>query len=307
MTGYFDLQVNGFHGVDFNADDSDVDAIREACLWLADDGATAFLPTIITAELEKMIARISAVAAAIDADASVAGLVRGIHVEGPFINPADGFVGAHPRAAVLPADPDVARRLIDAGRGHVRLVTLAPESDADMRTTSWLAGQGIVVAAGHSDASRDELAAAADAGLSLFTHLGNGCPGVLPRHDNIVQRVLSLSDRLFVSFIADGHHVPMFALQNYLQTIAPERIVIVSDAITAAGLGPGRHRLSDQVVDVDADGAAWSADRKHFAGSATPISRMTRILRDELGIDDTTLRRWTWDNPGRLMGLERTP
>lgn len=79
--------------------------------------------------------------------------------------------------------------------------------------------------------------------MALFTHLGNGCPGLMPRHDNIVQRALSLSDQLCISLMADGHHIPFFALANYLQCIPDERVVIVSDAISAAGFGSGTFSL----------------------------------------------------------------
>ena len=89
-------------------------------------------------------------------------------------------------------------------------------------------------------------AASIDAGLSLFTHLGNGCPGVLPRHDNIIQRVLSLSDSLHIGFIADGVHVPFFALANYLKCCGIDRAFIVTDAICGAGLGPGEYSIGDR-------------------------------------------------------------
>ncbi len=158
------------------------------------------------------------------------------------------------------------------------------------------------MAAGHCDPSLDQLKESIDAGLGLFTHLGNGCPGQLHRHDNIVQRVLSVSERLPISFIADGHHIPPFALKNYLRCVPSENIVIVSDAISAAGLGPGRYELADQIVHVDEDGAAWSADRKHFAGCATTLPEMVRILKDKVGIDPTVSMRWMTDNPQRLLG-----
>ncbi|MCG8653932.1 MAG: N-acetylglucosamine-6-phosphate deacetylase, partial [Pirellulales bacterium] len=141
-----------------------------------------------------------------------------------------------------------------------------------------------------------------DAGLKLFTHLGNGCPGQLHRHDNIVQRVLSMSDQLKISFIADGHHVPVFALKNYLRCVPRDNVIIVTDAISAAGLGPGRYELSDQVVEVDPDGAAWSACRTHFAGCATTMPEMVRILRERLAASEAEIPAWTSENAANLLG-----
>lgn len=296
-----DLQVNGYAGVDFNGDSLAPKQIRSLCQRLRDDGVEGILATVITDDLPSMIRRVSTIAEFIDSDPQIAAVIQGVHVEGPFINPANGYVGAHPADAVRPAEVDAAERLIDAGRGHVRLWTLAPEMDEGARVVEWLHGRGVTVAAGHSDASIDQLRRAMDAGLRLFTHLGNGCPALLPRHDNIVQRVLSLSDELYVSFIADGHHVPPFALANYLRRVPDEHIVIVSDAISAAGLGSGRFALGNQTVEVDEAGAAWAADRTHFAGSAATLHKMRNVLASELGVSDEQFARWTGENPRQLL------
>lgn len=301
MSGDVDLQVNGYAGVDFNGDSLDEQAVTDACRRMKDDGVAAALATVITAPLETMCRRIAHIADRIEGSPEVANVVTGIHVEGPFISPLDGYVGAHPKASVMRAERDAMGQLLDAGRGYVRLVTLAPEMDDDADVTRWLSDQGVVVAAGHSDATLDQLRRAIGAGLGLYTHLGNGCPGQLPRHDNIIQRVLSLADRLMVSFIADGHHVPPLALGNYLKCVPSEHVVIVTDAISAAGLGPGRYRLGDQTVEVDEEGAAWSADRTHFAGSAATMPVMRAVLTDRLGIDPATVDRWTSENPARLL------
>ncbi len=185
---YVDLQVNGYGGIDFNQDDLSAEQLHEACVKLRGDGVERILATIITESLPRMRGRLQRLADLRDRDPLVAEVVAGLHIEGPFISPVDGYRGAHPLDAVMPAEVDAMQSLLDAGRGQVRLVTLAPEYDAGLRTTSHLAERGVLVAAGHTDAPLDVLRAAADAGLSLFTHLGNGCPGTMARHDNIVQR-----------------------------------------------------------------------------------------------------------------------
>ena len=301
MSHDVDLQVNGYAGVDFNADRLDAPAMAAACRRMADDGIALALATVITAPLEAMCRRLANITNLIEELPEVAAVIGGIHVEGPFISPHEGFVGAHPKASVMRADREPMGQLLDAAQGYVRLVTLAPEMDEDAALTRWLSDQGIIVAAGHSDASLDQLRRSIGAGLKLFTHLGNGCPGQLPRHDNIIQRVLSLADRLMVSFIADGHHVPLVALGNYLKCVPPENVVIVTDAISAAGLGPGRYQLADQIVEVDEMGATWSADRTHLAGSASTMPVMRAVLADQLGIEPATIDRWTSENPKRLL------
>jgi N-acetylglucosamine-6-phosphate deacetylase len=207
-TGFVDLQVNGYAGLDFNSESYTRDDLLALCERLRHDGVDRILATIITAPQPKMIDRIHHVATLIDTEPEIAQVISGIHIEGPFISPIAGYVGAHPVNSVLPASISVAEPLLQAGSGHIKLLTLAPEQDDEARVTRWLTSQNIIVAAGHSNASIDCLNQSIDAGLCLYTHLGNGCPTALPRHDNIIQRVLSLSNKLSISFIADGHHIP---------------------------------------------------------------------------------------------------
>ena len=214
--GYVDLQLNGCYGVDFNSDDLSAEQLHTACERLDADSVAGILATIITDDIQRMSARLARLAALRENDPLTRQILLGFHVEGPFISPAPGYVGAHPPQHVRRADLDDMKRLLDAAQGLVQLVTLAPECDSGMKLTRFLAGRGILVSAGHCDPSLHQLRAALDAGLSLFTHLGNGCPASLPRHDNVIQRVLSLADRMTICFIADGVHVPYPALGNYL-------------------------------------------------------------------------------------------
>ncbi len=300
---YIDLQVNGYAGVDFNADGLTADDLHRACQHMLDDGVAAALATIITEHVPTMCGRIARLARLRAADPLVARVIAGVHVEGPFINETPGYRGAHPADAIRPADADAARQLVDAGDGLVRLVTLAPERDAGLRVTRWLSRRNIRVAAGHCDPTPDELTAAADAGLTLFTHLGNGCPMQLPRHDNVIQRALGLSDRLTLCFIADGVHVPPVALRNYIRCAGVDRCVVVSDAMAAAGLGPGRYRLSRWEVVVGDDLAARAPDGSHLVGAAMSMRQAQAVLLDRVGLTPAQCRALMVDNPRAAVGL----
>jgi N-acetylglucosamine-6-phosphate deacetylase len=303
--GYVDLQVNGYAGVDFNGDHLTVEAMHGVCRRLRDEGAAGFLPAVITDEVDVMAARLARLAEVRRADSLAQEMILGIHIEGPFISGATGFVGAHPQAAVRPASLNQMERLLEAADGLTRIVTLAPEHDQGLQVTRYLADRGITVAAGHCDPSLEQLRAAIDAGLSMFTHLGNGCPAKINRHDNIIQRTLSLSGRLWISFIADGAHVPFPALGNYLRAASIERCVVVSDAISAAGLGPGRYRLGNQNVDVGEDQVPRSADGSHFVGSATAIPRMADNLRRFLQLSNDEVLHLTAIGPRRILGCDQ--
>jgi N-acetylglucosamine-6-phosphate deacetylase len=293
--------VNGYAGVDFNQDDLSGDDLHRVCQRLANEGVRGILATIITEEISVMARRLRRLVELRDADPLIQSVIAGLHIEGPFLNPTPGYRGAHPVDAICPATVDAMEHLLEAGAGQVRLVTLAPEQDASFSVARVLSMQGIAVSAGHCDPSLDTLDAAIDAGLTLFTHLGNGCPMEMHRHDNIIQRVLSRSDRLWITFIGDGVHVPFFALRNYLSVVGEERAIIVTDAMTAAGLGPGRYTLGRWDVEVGEDGAAWAPDRSHLVGAAITMPQCAANLRTHLGFSEETIRRLTFDNPRKAV------
>jgi N-acetylglucosamine-6-phosphate deacetylase len=193
------------------------------------------------------------------------------------------------------------QRLLDAAGGLTRLVTLAPERDPGLQVVRHLADRNILVAGGHSDASVDQLRAAIDAGLSLFTHLGNGCPPLLPRHDNIIQRVLSLRERLTLCFIGDGVHVPLVALGNYLQLVGTAHAVVVTDAISAARLGPGRYSIGSRSVQIGADLVARSPDGSYLFGSTATMPRMAALLGEQLGLSPGEIQQLLVDNPRAVL------
>lgn len=301
--GCFDLQVNGFAGVDFNQDGLSPEALRRACEALRRDGVQQILATIITDRPERMEARLARIVEWRKADPVVGGVIAGFHIEGPFLSPLDGYRGAHPPDAIRRADVGLMRALLAAADGLARVVTLAPEQDEAGEVIRFLAGQGVTVSAGHTDASFSQLQAAVGHGLSLFTHLGNGCPAHLPRHDNIIQRALALRESLWFGLIADGVHIPFFALRNYLRLAGIERCFVVTDAMAAAGLGPGRYRLGRWEVEVGEELAAREPGGAHLLGSALCMSRAAQNLRGELGLSAAAVDDLTWTNPRRALGL----
>ena len=297
ISGFFDLQVNGYAGVDFNQDDLMADQLHRACEKLRADGSRRILATIVTEDVDRMARRIANVVRLRDSDPLARDLIAGIHIEGPFLNPETGYRGAHPLDAIIPADAAAMDRLIDAGGGLVRLVTLAPEQDPGCVLMRLLSRRGIVVSAGHCNPSVEEIERALDAGLTLFTHLGNGCPMMLPRHDNIIQRALSFRDRLWLCFIADGVHIPFPALGNYLRCASIARAVVVTDAIAPAGLGPGHYTVSRWNLNIGEDLVARAPDGSHLVGSAVTMQRSAKNLREVIGLSEREVEQLTMLNP----------
>jgi N-acetylglucosamine-6-phosphate deacetylase len=269
----FDIQVNGAFGVDFNDDILTLDAFQFACAKLQATGVSLFLPTIITAPVETMGARIRKIVSFIEQESTLGSLVAGLHVEGPFISRLSGYRGTHPEHAILDAQLDVAKRLIDSGRGHIRMLTLAPEADYQFKTTEYLTNQSVVVFGGHSNATFDCLNQAIEHGLKGFTHLGNGCALEVNRHENIISRVLALRKKMYVSLIADGIHLPYWLLRSFVEIIGSENVIITSDSMSAAGMPPGEYQISGQPIIVDEDRRTRHRDHRSKVGSVSRCSQ----------------------------------
>ncbi len=298
----FDIQVNGYAGTDFNSDDLTADGLHHACQCLAQDGVDAILLTLITDTIPAMEARLQRITRLLEQDSFARQMIPGFHLEGPFISAEPGFVGAHPPHAVKPANLEDMKRLLDAAEGRTRLVTLAPEHDEHFHVTEFLSGAGITVSAGHCDPTLAQLEAAIGHGLSMVTHLGNGCPLQLHRHNNFIQRALALHDRLWLCFIPDGVHVDFFALKNYLRCAGIERSIFVTDAISAARLGPGKYHLAGREVSVGSDLVARLPNGQ-FCGSTVTMPRIQTHALQDLDLDKETLAQLVDSHPRKAVPL----
>jgi N-acetylglucosamine-6-phosphate deacetylase len=267
MPGLFDLQVNGFGGIDFNGPDLTADRVGEALERMRATGVTRCLPTLITSSFEefagsaRVLARISGAA------------IAGIHMEGPYVSPEDGARGAHPREHVAPAASldDFTRRQ-DAGGGRIVLVTLAPEVPGAVTLIEHLVASGVRAAIGHTAATPQQIADAVAAGATLATHLGNGCPQMLPRHPNVIWELLA-ADALAASLIVDGHHLPPATVKAMVRAKGPGRTILVTDAVAAAGGAPGRYTIGAIDCELDEDGRVSLPGTPYLAGSGLTLDR----------------------------------
>lgn len=305
-SGLVDLQINGLFGVDFNQPAVTQEQWTLARSRLFEDGTTHFLPTLITDSIEALCGKLRGLASHCAHEPDKEGLATavGIHLEGPFLSSEPGYVGAHPREHARPLHLDELKRLVDASEGQLRWITLAPECDPTGVGIEYLTRLGIRVAAGHCNSSLDQLRRAIDHGLGWITHLGNACPASLPRHDNVLNRLLSLRTELSATLIADGHHVPWWLLELWIECFGEDQVAIVSDAISAAGLPAGVHRLGERTVDVGSDGVPRSEDRSHFVGSGATLGVMRQRCEKEFRWSEERFRKVFTTNASRWLGLE---
>jgi N-acetylglucosamine-6-phosphate deacetylase len=301
--GWIDVQVNGFAGVDYNTPGVPHEEIARSIEVLFSTGVTRFYPTVITGSPENMRGSLENLARAKDT-LPAGGAMDGFHVEGPHISPEDGPRGAHPRRWVRPPDVDEFRRWQDAARGHIRLVTVAPEWPEALAYIETLTASGVVIAIGHTNASGAQIGDAVSAGATMSTHLGNGAHQILPRHPNYMWHQLA-EDRLTASFIADGIHLSPSFLKPAIRAKGVSRSVLVTDASTPAGAAPGRYVLGEQLVDLTPDNRVVLAGQDKLAGSAL---RMDHAVTNAITLGGVTLPdavTMATTNPARVAGVPR--
>ena len=263
VPGLVDTQLNGAFGVDLAG--TDPDSWSLVVRRLPEHGVTAFVPTFITAPIEELAAGLrgyTSVRAALDA-LPAAARTLGVHIEGPFL--AEGRRGAHRLECLIDPTPGALAVLLDAGRGVLSYVTLAPERAGALDAIRTLTEAGVRVSVGHSDADERLVHAAADAGATLVTHLYNAQRPLHHRGPGVVGAAL-VDDRLTCGLIVDGHHVVPAAVRVAFAA-APGRIMLVTDAVAALGMPDGTYVLGGEQITVRAGSPPRRADGT-IAGAA---------------------------------------
>ncbi len=275
--GFIDLQLNGAAGRLFTSDPSP-DAVLAMSAVLPQFGCTAFLPTAITAPIERLEEAGRAVKLARAAETGGARIL-GIHFEGPFINPLRA--GAHHRPFITAPSRDALMRLWDASGGSLRLLTLAPELPGSDEVIKGARELGITVAIGHTEARPEQIARAAELGATLVTHLFNAMAPLTSRDPGTVGGAL-IDGRLWVSVIVDGVHVHPVSLKVTIASKTLGTIVLITDGMPPIGADETSFMLDGQYIEVR-DGACYRPDGV-LAGSALTMNRAVRNMNQLVGV-----------------------
>jgi len=292
VPGFIDLQVNGAAGVDLL--DCDPAGVERVSAHLASTGTTGFLPTLITAPLERIAGALGVIRRARPAGAAI----LGVHIEGPALSAERR--GAHDAGLLRqPGDPDL-RRLYESAAPDLRLVTLAPELPGALELIAWLAARGVTVSLGHSNADYGRAAEALRQGARMATHLFNGMRSLHHREPGVVGAVLD-DPHCICGVIADGHHVHPAVIRLVWRGVGAGRLAVVTDATAPAGMPPGEYHVMGRVVRVDAQGPPRLPDGT-FMGTALRMDEAVRNLvswgvplRDAVGCATAV--------PARVLGL----
>lgn len=263
---WFDFQVNGFGGVDFQAESVTRAELDHAVKVMRHHGVAGIFLTLITDEIDAHCRRLENFEKLRAASPAIAAMIVGYHIEGPWLSPEPGYRGAHPPGPMHAPSLAEFERLQSAAGGHIRLITVAPEWPGSAECIAAMTRTGVNISLGHTNASNAQIDEAIRAGARFVTHLGNGTPPEMPRHDNVIQRLLA-RDELIACLIPDGVHLPPFVLKNFFRAKPPGRVLFTTDAMAGAGAGPGRYKIGRFEIDVGTDGIARQPGGTGFAGS----------------------------------------
>ncbi len=295
VPGFIDLHCHGGGGGSFT--DEDPDQILRALDFHRRHGTTRLIASVVSAPIETMSRWVTQLANLSSGAAN--GRLLGCHLEGPFLSPARR--GAHDVGALRLPDPSALGNLLESGAGTVRMVSLAPELPGGLDLVRLTTAVGAIAAIGHTDATFDEAVAAVGAGAAQVTHLFNGMRPLHHREPGVAGAALD-RDELTCELVNDGVHLHDAAVRLAFARKGPDGIVLVTDAIAAAGMPDGPYRLGSMDVRV-VDGRAVLADGSSIAGSTLTMDRAVRRAVNEGGLPLADVVVAASTTPARIAGL----
>ncbi|SEG99638.1 N-acetylglucosamine-6-phosphate deacetylase [Nonomuraea solani] len=292
VPGFVDIHNHGGAGGSFPTGEQD--KARDAVALHRRHGTTTTVASLVTDSIEGLTRAAAALAELCDD-----GLLAGIHFEGPYI--AKARCGAHDPTLLREPSPKEFAGLVEAGRGHVRMVTIAAELPGALDTIRMAVAEGVIAAVGHSDADYDQTIAGIEAGATVATHLYNAMPPLGHRAPGPVAALLD-DERVTVELINDGTHVHPAMLRLAYEVAGPGRTVLITDAMSAAGLGDGDYVLGPMRVRVDG-GVARLVEGGSIAGSTLTMDvAFRRGVQDmEMSLPDAV--QVASLTPARVLGL----
>ncbi len=296
MPGFIDMHVHGGFGADFM--DGASESLDTITRFHAGHGTTGMLATTMTASKDAIEAALQAAAAYRAGDMPYAALL-GVHLEGPFIS--EKWPGAQNPAHIKAPQLDWLKQWNAQWPGLIRQLTLAPEKAGAEETIRWLAAQGIIAACGHTDALYEEVVRAADAGLTQAVHTYNAMRGLHHREPGTLGAVLT-DERIHAELIADGLHVHPAAIRLLLAAKSRDSVILITDAMAAAGMPDGDYSLGGLAVVVK-DGEARLKDGGALAGSCLTMAGAVQFLREHTSLSMSEISRLASSNAARQLGL----
>ena len=305
--GLFDNQVNGYKGIGFTQPGLNVSDIKQVIKDLQEIGVTSFLPTMITAPKSTLIKNLQTFREYLVGTHNCvrshnSDSIPGIHLEGPYISPLEGFRGAHNPEWIR--KPDIAEfdELYEASGGIICHLTLAPELDGAIDLIKHCRNKGVTVGLAHHNANADQINKAVEAGAGLSVHLGNGIANTISRHENPIWPQLA-NDSLMISLICDGFHLTPEEIKSFYKIKGPEKTILTSDCTDLAGMPPGEYFWDGKKVILETEGLIRYPAQNVLAGAASPLIRDIGIMMNTTGCSLSEVIQMASYNPARFHGF----
>jgi len=295
VPAYFDVHIHGSAGHDVM--EGTPEAFTAVGQFLARHGVGAYLATTVTMSMDATLKSLAAMARLIGSG-EFGAQPLGIHIEGPFLSPHKK--GAHPARLLQTPSVELFDRMWEASEGKIRLMTIAPELENALEVIRRAASLGVRVSLGHSNADAAAAKAGVSAGATTATHTYNAMRNFDHKASGLVGEVLT-NDDLFAELVCDGFHVDPAAVKMYWRCKGPERAMLITDAMVAAGMPDGKYKLGE--LDVIVKDGKCVIDENTLAGSTLTLDRGVKNFVAFTGAPIDEVSRLASRNPARMTGF----
>ncbi|MCP4762387.1 MAG: glucosamine-6-phosphate isomerase, partial [archaeon] len=287
IPGWVDLQVNGYNGINFSDITLSLEQIYSLNNQLLQQGIIGYCPTIISSSLEVYRHNLPIIAESLKSQNGAQ--ILGIHLEGPFINPEDGYRGIHLRENIILPSIEQFKEFRNLSQNNISIITLAPELIGAEELIKFIIKTGNeVISIGHSNADQDIIHKAVNFGVKAASHIGNGLPILINRHKNPIWSLLS-EDKISGLFITDGFHLPKDLILTSIKAKKISNFIVASDMMHLAGRKPGNYIINDIPIVLEENGYLHIKGSQQLSGSARNMMDCMNYLNSIVDLDESDI------------------
>jgi len=302
VPGFIDLQINGFKGIDFSGKNLTVNDINQVSIELLKQGTIAYCPTIISSFLDIYKQNLPTIANARSSEKGAK--ILGIHIEGPFLNPENGFRGIHPKKNIIPPSINAFKKFQEWSDDNISILTIAPDQPGALKLIEYAVSHSdTIISLGHHNANRETIKKAVDLGAKAATHVGNGLNKMIHRFNNPLWPILG-EDRLYGFFITDGFHIPDDMIKTCIRAKSVSKFIVTSDLVHLARMIPGRYVFKDANVVLESSGYLHREGSSQLAGSTSTMMECMNHLASIGELDKEGLKKVGYENQLNLIGKD---
>lgn len=302
ISGWIDLQINGFGGVDFSGENLTLKDISQVNNALLKRGTIGYCPTIITSNMDIYERNLPLIGKAIKENTGAK--ILGIHIEGPFLNKKNGYRGIHPAEYIISPSIEIFETFQKWSNNNISILTIAPDQPGALELIAHVStNTNTKIFIGHHNANRSCIQKAVDLGAKAATHVGNGLNKYIHRFNNPLWPILA-DDRLYGCFITDGFHIPDDMIKTCIRAKGTSKFVVTSDVIHFSGMNPGEYTFKGADVVLESSGYLHRKNSTQLAGSTSTMMECMNYLASLNQLNLEELIKVGYENPLKILGID---